>query len=383
VRDLNSGHRECPRPDGALQRKVSEINGVDIDGRVAAPSTARRKQVVRFSFNSRNVSCYASIYPVDPDQCTGCDAMGHRASLVKQASDALVSKCAFGMSRHEAKKNGTDAELIFSHDTLKTYLKADIRFVKYCKEKHDCKYLEECRQYVPEYVALRKKALSPSSIKMEVSALAKLFGITGTGGRDKNGRYKSPWGVELPERNRDDFTRSRGGKIRDKGFSEKKNAALVTFCRCIGPRHYKELTRMRGTDLRKIDEEFYVKIVGKGGRVRLVPICGTDDEIKAVVDQMKAAGSEKVWPAIPSHADIHSYRSDYAMRLYRQHARSEDELKGKSWWNPARKRWERADFIFRKGKLKGIVIDKAAALLAAEALGHCRIDVFCNNYFRM
>jgi len=32
--------------------------------------------------------------------------------------------------------------------------------------------------------------------------------------------------------------------------------------------------------------------------------------------------------------------------------------------------------------MKGIIIDKAAALVAAEALGHSRIDVFCNKYFR-
>lgn len=308
--------------------------------------------------------------------------MGHRASLVKQASDALVSKCAFGMSRHEAKKNGTDAELIFSHDTLKTYLKADIRFVKYCKEKHGCKYLEECRQYVPEYVALRKKTLSPSSIKMEVSALSKLFGVTCAGGRDKNGRYRSAWNIDLPERNRDDFTRSRGVKVRDKGFSEKKNAELIAFCQAVGPRHYKELLKIRGSDLRWMDGKYYVRIVGKGGRLRLAPICETEDEITAVVKKMQAAGAEKVWPSVPSHADIHAYRADYAMRLYMMHARPAEELKGKMWWNPARKRMEKAAYIFRKGKLKDIIIDKVAALLVAEALGHSRIDVFCNNYFR-
>ena len=114
----------------------------------------------------------------------------------------------------------------------------------------------------------------------------------------------------------------------------------------------------------------------------MASICGGPAEIAAVVKKMQAAGAEKVWPSVPSHADIHAYRSDYAMRLYKTHARSAEELKGKSWWNPARKRMEKAAYIFRKGKLKVIVIDKAAALLAAEALGHSRIDVFCNNYFR-
>lgn len=309
--------------------------------------------------------------------------MGHRPSLIRQVCVCLEEKCAFGQSRHEAKKNGTDADCIYSFDTLKAYRKAAIRFVKYCKENYGCKYLGTCRQYVSEYISIRKAHVSASTIKMEVSALSKLYGVTGTGGRDENGRYRSPWGIELPERNRDEFTRSRGVKARDKDFSEKKNAMLVAFCRCVGPRHYKELARMRGTDLRRIDEKYYVRIVGKGGRLRLSPICGRSAEIAAVVKRMQTAGAEKVWPTVPSHADIHAYRSDYAMRLYKMHVRSAEELKGKIWWNPARRRWERADFIFRKGKLKGTVIDKAAALLAAEALGHCRIDVFCNNYFRV
>ena len=308
--------------------------------------------------------------------------MGHRASLVKQVNDALVSKCAFGMSRHEAKKKGIDGNLIFSPETLRTYLKADIRFVRYCKEQHGCRFLDECREFVQEYIRLRMKEVSASTIKMEASALCKLYGVTGSGGRDKNGRYRSAWGVTLPERDRDTFTRSRGEKARDKGFSEKKNAVLVTFCRCSGPRHFKELMRCRGTDLRYIDGQYYICYVGKGGRVRLALLCGSKEEIQAIVEKMKAAGNEKVFPSVPSHADIHAYRSDYAMRVYHLYARPLEVLKDAKWYNPARRRVEGAAYIFRKGSFKGIVIDKAAAFKAAENLGHSRIDVFCNNYFR-
>lgn len=308
--------------------------------------------------------------------------MGHRPSLVKQVSNVLEAKCAFGQSRHAAKKDGSDADKIFSYDTLKTYRKASFRFAAYCKATHGCKLLAECRQYVPEYIRQRMQGVSPSTVKMEAAALAKLFGVSGTGGRETNGRYKNPWGIALPDRNRDAFSRSRGDKARDKDFSEKKNTDLIAFCRAVGPRHYKELLRIRGTDLRRVDEEYYVRIVGKGGRVRLAPVCGSEKEIQAVVTRMKAAGTQRVWPKVPSHADIHAYRSDYAMRLYNLYARPANALKGQTWWNPARRRTERADYVFRKGKLACIVIDKAAALKAAEALGHSRIDVFCNHYFR-
>lgn len=88
---------------------------------------------------------------------------------------------------------------------------------------------------------------------------------------------------------------------------------------------------MRGVDLRLVDGKYYVRIAGKGGRIRLAPICGTETEIAAVVKKMREAGAEKVWPHVSSHADIHSYRSDYALRLYQMHARPAEELKGKTW----------------------------------------------------
>ena len=294
--------------------------------------------------------------------------MGHRKSLTRQVQEALTEKCAFGESRHAGKKDGTSSDKIYSYDTLKTYLKAAIRFTNYCKEKHGCKYLEECKPHVAEYLSSLRG--SASTVKMESSALSKLFGvqITSRDDRTNGGRYRNPWNIELPVRNRDDFTRTRGQKERDKGFSEKNNSELIMFCCCVGPRHYKELTQIRGTDLRETDNSWKVSIKGKGGRPRLAPIVGSKEEVSRVVEMMRNAGDKKVWPKVNTHADIHSYRSEYAMRIYRQYARTAEELKGQRWFNPARRCTENAAYIFRKGALRGTVIDKSAALKAAQAL---------------
>ena len=48
----------------------------------------------------------------------------------------------------------------------------------------------------------------------------------------------------------------------------------------------------------------------KGGRYREDPVIGPHAE--EIAASMRAAGSGKVWGKVSSHADIHSYRADYA-----------------------------------------------------------------------
>ena len=63
-----------------------------------------------------------------------------------------------------------------------------------------------------------------------MAALSKLY-------RCRHGRGQKPFrDVETDIRRRADIKRSRGDAIRDKHFSEKNNADLITFCRCSGLR---------------------------------------------------------------------------------------------------------------------------------------------------
>ena len=84
---------------------------------------------------------------------------------------------------------------------------------------------------------------------------------------------------------------------------------------------------------------------------------------------MQEAGPGKVWEKVPSSADIHDFRAQYASRIYSSYARPIEKI-------PRKER-----YICRKDKA-GIVYDKAAMLEASKALGHNRISVVGEHYLR-
>ena len=248
---------------------------------------------------------------------------------------------------------------IYSWSTYKTYLKHCNYFAQYCRENHNCKTLIQCRQYADEYLQkLINDNKSASTIKMTVSALAKLY--------DCN----SSDFIETPERKRKDLQRSRGGAIRDKNFSEKNNAELINFCKCTGLRRA-ELSQLRGTDLIEKDGKYFLHIHAgaKGGRERVSQIIGTKREVQAVVERMRKSESNKVWSKVSSNADIHGYRSDYCNRVYKLHERDINTL------NPR-------EIYYCRRDLKSVKYDKKAMLIASKNLGHNRINVIASNYLR-
>ena len=73
------------------------------------------------------------------------------------------------------------------------------------------------------------------------------------------------------------------------------------------------MEKLCGRDLEFDGSEYQLRIKGKGGKVRLVPVCD-----KAVINRMKNTEPEqRVWGKVPSHAPIHRYRAQYAANLYR------------------------------------------------------------------
>ena len=101
--------------------------------------------------------------------------MGHKnkKSLICQVSENLKSKLAIGESKHQDKINGvSSAEKIYSYGTYNAYLQQSVQFVKWCKTKHKCKTLDECKQYADEYLKQNiERGLSPYTLKLQVSAL--------------------------------------------------------------------------------------------------------------------------------------------------------------------------------------------------------------------
>lgn len=282
--------------------------------------------------------------------------MGHKnkKSLIRQVQERLDSMLAIGESKYEDKKIDLTKGKIYSWSTYKSYLQQCCQFVKWCRSAYSCKNLADCRQYVREWMESRED-LSAYTQKLSASALCKLYGES-----------LEELGIATKRAARSQITRSRGAAKRDVHFSEQKNADFVEFCRSTGLRR-SEVTKLRGDQLIERDGQYYIETVGKGGRRREAPVCG---DVELVIRKMQAAGKGKVWAKVPGNADIHSYRADYATRIYLKYARQIEEL-------PRREK-----YICRKDKA-GIVYDRVAMLEASKALGHNRVDVVAQHYLRL
>ena len=238
--------------------------------------------------------------------------MGHKnkKSLICQVSENLKSKLAIGESKHHDKINGvSSAEKIYSYGTYNSYLQQCIQFVRWCKCIHNCKNLKDCRNYADEYLKLNiDRGLSPYTLKLQVSALCKLYSCSSTDF------------IATPARKRKNITRSRSTQI------NRNNTEFERFCLCTGLRR-REITALRGTSLIEEDGQYFIAVNnGKGGRERLTEICGTKEEIAFVVQKMKNAEDNKVFSKIP-YIDIHAMRAIYASRIYNKYARQKSEFR--------------------------------------------------------
>lgn len=276
-----------------------------------------------------------------------------RPSLVKQVQDILNSKLKIGHSKYLDKLNKDTAGHIYSWGTYRTYLKHACYFANWAKTKHGCKYLDDAKQYVNEYLKMGiDNGLSPYTQKLEAAALAKMYGCSSTDF------------IQTKDRHRAAITRSRDVKVRDKHFSEKKNQEFVDFCRATGLRRA-EITSLKSNQL-VFDEDtnsYFLDVIGKGGRQRLAPIFSVE-----AVERVKGAKG-LVWDKIPNGADIHAYRADYCTSVYNKHARSVDEI-------------PKDDLYCCKKDLKGVKYDKKAMKIASQALGHNRISIIADHYIR-
>lgn len=253
--------------------------------------------------------------------------------------------------------NSKIRDKIYSIKTYSTYEKHNNYFIKWVEENYPAKErrtLEQCRQYVPTWLQSRiDKGLSPYTIQTEAAGLGKLYQCA-----------VSEFGVSLPERERGNITRSREYAARDYGFSIEKNQEIINFCRGTGLRRneLENLTKEQLID--RGNGEYALAIRGKGGRYREAPIIGAHKQ--EIVDRIKASEG-RVWERVPSHMDVHGYRSDYATAIYKAYERENIPEK---------------DRYYCRDDRKKEVMDKAAMLEASRALGHNRIDVVAGHYIR-
>ena len=330
-------------------------------------------------------------------------------TLHQQAYDKLTSMQAFGESKKEAMKNGTEKEKIFSFNSYHTYWKHTKMFIKYVQQNYPkCTTLKSARKYVNEWLQKREEeGMSASTLHTEAKALGKLYGIS----PDDEDYYQPP------KRRREDIKRSRGTAKRDRHFSEKNNDELVKFCKGTGLRRY-ELSSIKGSDIttkteiekeitqleqipenertpeiekrigilkdtRYFEEEYYVHVrkgVGKGGRERYSPIIV--EHQKQIVERIEnTPDDKKVWQHVHDGADIHNYRAIYATSVYEAHARKIEDIPYDRINKGTGRRYQSDVYTCRKDEAHR-KLDRAAMKMCSKALGHNRTDIFATNYLR-
>lgn len=291
----------------------------------------------------------------------------NKKSLILQVKECLDSKLAIGSSKQAAKIARTYRDHIYSWGTYRTYLQQCCQFVKWCKQQarqdggRQPRTLEDCRKYIGLYME-HMGAYSAYTQKLVLSALCKLYSEYPMEGY--------PFGLqEMPgARHRVDITRSRNIVERDKHFSEENNSDIVTFCKCSGLRRA-ELQQIRGIDLDVNTNTLMVYRGTKGGRVRIVPLCGSNEELTTVKQLAAAAGNNKIFPHISSAMDVHHYRSVYCQRLYNSYARPLEQIPD-------------TDRYYCRRDKRGVVYDRKAMLQVSRALGHNRINVIAGHYLQ-
>ena len=262
-----------------------------------------------------------------------------------------------------------DPEKIYIDKTLHSYAKAwddfcdTMRDADFKVDGHRPRTLEEASLFMPDYLNIIKMrpgkkpgtTYSAWTIRTYFSGCAKVLDLSASN-------------YPLPIRRRAAIIRSRGTAERDRHFSETKNAELVTFCKCTGLRNKSELQQITG-DCLAIDNDgnYAIRVVGKGKKERVSRIIGTDEQISAIVNRIMAAGENKVWPHVPSCADIHSYRAVYAQDLYEMLARDPKDIP------------ENERYCCRKDQ-KGKWYDRKAVLEVSKQLGHSRANVVVEHY---
>ena len=316
----------------------------------------------------------------------------NKKSLKQQVDEELRSMLAIGQSKHADKISGETTDKIYSYGTLKAYQQQCIAFAVYCKNQHKAKNLADCRQFVDEYLKMNiDKNMSPYTIKLQASALAKLFHCT------------TKDFITTPSRKRENITRSRHSVKRDCRYKSGKNDDFIRFCKCTGLRR-RDVTALKGSALIEEDGQYYIYVQnGKGGRKRLSEIIGSAEDIAFVVDAMQKAGERKVFDKIPD-IDIHSLRAEYAKSVYEKYSRNRNDYKNErmilyhnclvtTYTNKSEvQEYYNPDGTLKKGFIdvrtaycckndkKNICYDRYALLKASQALGHNRASVVADHY---
>ncbi|HLZ56930.1 MAG TPA: hypothetical protein VKR06_08285 [Ktedonosporobacter sp.] len=182
----------------------------------------------------------------------------HSKSLIRGVIERLDSLMRIGVSRAEAKRVAQErgestfaftTGFIHSYKTRQVYQEHSIRFAKWARDTFGVKQFEELEvradelasAYLHKYLAERKSADTLQTIR---AALRLLF-------RDRRLMKR----VKLPERKRENITRSRGPKAHDRHFQPANWSELLNFLDATGLRR-DEAKMLKAGDICEHDPKY-------------------------------------------------------------------------------------------------------------------------------
>lgn len=285
-------------------------------------------------------------------------------SLKGQVKYVLRSQLKIGESKYAAKKKASAEKNgmiytpgIYSWSTYEAYVKQCVAFTKWTKEMHGCKTLAQSKLHIKDYIQHRiSKKLSPHTIKLDVSAICKLYNL-----------HAEDLKVVTPPRKREIIKRSRSNNLENRKVHYRNNKKIIDFNRGAGLRRH-ELAKALVKDIYEKDGSLYIHVIGKGGKPREALI-NPDFEahIRNCIEELKPYERIFKEEELKNKIDFHSYRAEYACLMYKRFARDIKDI-------PFNER-----YICRKDKA-GMILDKVAMLKVSQNLGHNRINVIASNY---
>lgn len=321
----------------------------------------------------------------------------HTSSPVYQSLFQLLR---IGESKHEARekerkkqrdkdtylKYSCTSPYIHSYETLYHYVKVGERYWAWVQKNypdvHTLRYAKKMgcpRAYIQSRI---DAGLSPYTIAMETSALAKLYRC-------------HAWEIhdDRPPRLSENITRSRNYTMETLERNRITYGDLVDFCLRTGLRR-SEVMRVRPDCFFNCGDDLMLHLDGhaqntKGGRSRDVEILPENQAwLREYISRF--APDKMMFPAPSTHLDIHALRSMYAEALYKAFARPIEEISADERIPLARPKKDNsrpnkvridAPALYRR-RWDGKVFDRRALLRVAESLGHSRVDVVVLNYLR-
>lgn len=295
-----------------------------------------------------------------------------RLPFFKQAQQMLSRHLEIGSSRHESKLTG-EASGIHSWGTYEAYAKALTHYAEWYHDTYGGHKVADMNDHVTDYINhLRESGYSADTQKQALSACRKV------------------WGTDVSDaktdaRSRAEITRSRGVAARDRHFSLKNNAELVSTCEATGLRRT-ELEHLHGGCCEQRDDgHWYItglrEATGdhtKGGRDRDVRIVADAATAASIASKINSTPSDSlVYGQVHSACDVHGYRGTYACHDYME--RVQDRY-GADGLDMSGKSIPEEDRYYCRGDMQGVVLSRQTLREVSEDMGHSRESVVVSHY---